>query len=120
MFYIFLTASGEGGSTKAVSLTAFFYSFFFDDFPNYDWPNRNLKKVDVCFCAFQIVIIDLSSVERGHKKANLRKRPTGRLSPCLWGPELGFTVNTPPSLPALVDHQTCDQARLFQDLTQHP
>ena len=32
---------------------------------------------------------------------HLRKRPTGRLSPCLWGPELGFTVNTPPSLPGV-------------------
>merc|ERR1719186_2528498 len=43
----------------------------------------------------------------------LRKSPTGRLSPCLWGPELGFTVNTPPSLPNIHDLGAANLFRCF-------
>ena len=64
-------------------------------------------KVDVCFHARQIAntqeVIMCSAPQQ--TKPYLRKRPTGRLSPCLWGPELGFTVNTPPSLPVLTKLQ---------------
>ena len=43
----------------------------------------------------------------------LRKRPTGRLSPCLWGPELGFRVKTPPSLPSIQELGAASRFRCF-------
>merc|ERR1719318_631042 len=59
------------------------------------------------------MMVSTSFMVMAYFRRFLRKRPTGRLSPCLWGPELGLTVNTPPSLPSIHDLGAANLFRCF-------
>merc|ERR1719412_3157261 len=59
------------------------------------------------------MMVSTSFIVIAYFRRFLRKRLMGRLSLCLWGPELGFTVNTPPSLPSIHDFGAASRFRCF-------
>merc|ERR1719320_401149 len=58
-------------------------------------------------------MVSTSFMVRAYFRRFLRNRAIGRDSPCLWGPELGLMVKTPPSLSSIHDLGAAKRFKCF-------